>query len=43
MKVAEVAARLDYKDIGYFSRVFKKQYGVTPTEYRIPDDYTYQI
>jgi two-component system response regulator YesN len=43
MKVAEVASRLDYKDIGYFSRVFKKQYGVTPTEYRIPDDYTYQI
>ena len=43
MKVTEIAARLDYKDIGYFSRVFKKQYGVTPTEYRIPDDYTYQI
>jgi two-component system response regulator YesN len=43
MKVTEVAARLDYKDIGYFSRMFKKQYGVTPTEYRIPDDYTYQI
>lgn len=43
MKVSEIAARLDYKDIGYFSRVFKKQYGVTPTEYRIPDDYTYQI
>lgn len=43
MKITEIAVRLDYKDIGYFSRVFKKQYGVTPTEYRIPDDYTYQI
>ncbi|MGN0182206.1 MAG: DNA-binding response regulator [Candidatus Ornithomonoglobus sp.] len=43
LKVTEIAARLDYKDIGYFSRVFKRQYGVTPTEYRIPDDYTYQI
>ena len=43
MKVTEIAARLDYKDIGYFSRVFKKQYGVTPTEYKIPDDYNYQI
>lgn len=43
MRVTEIAERLDYKDIGYFSRMFKKQYGVTPTEYRIPDDYTYQI
>ncbi len=43
MKVTEIASRLDYKDIGYFSRMFKKQYGVTPTEYKIPDGYTYQI
>lgn len=43
MKVTEIAERLDYKDVGYFSRMFKKQYGVTPTEYRIPDGYTYQI
>ncbi|MCH5212610.1 MAG: PLP-dependent transferase [Oscillospiraceae bacterium] len=43
IKVTEIATRLDYKDIGYFSRLFKRQYGVTPTELRIPDDYTYQI
>ena len=43
MKVVEIAERLDYKDVGYFSKMFKKKYGVTPSEYRIPDDYTYQI
>lgn len=43
LKISDIASRLDYKDIGYFSRMFKKQYGITPTEYRIPDDYTYQI
>ena len=43
MKVTEIAERLDYKDIGYFSRLFKRQYGVTPTEFRMPDGYTYQI
>ena len=43
MKITEIAERLDYKDIGYFSRVFKRQYSVTPTEYRIPDNYNYEI
>lgn len=43
MKIIDVAARLDYKDIGYFSRLFKKQYGITPSVYRIPDNYNYQI
>ncbi len=43
MKIIDVATRLDYKDIGYFSRLFKKQYGITPSVYRIPDNYNYQI
>lgn len=43
MKIIDVASRLDYKDIGYFSRLFKKQYGITPSVYRIPDNYNYEI
>lgn len=43
MKVIEIAKRLDYKDIGYFSKQFKKIFGLTPSEYRIPDDYVFQI
>lgn len=43
LKIADISARLDYKDIGYFSRVFKKKYGMTPSEYKMPDDYTFQI
>lgn len=43
MKIIDIAIRLDYKDIGYFSRLFKKQYGITPSVYRIPDSYNYQI
>ncbi len=43
MKIFEIADRLDYKDIGYFSRQFKKIYGITPSEYRIPDNYEFEI
>lgn len=43
MKIIEVADRLYYKDIGYFSRLFKKQYGITPSEYRIPENYSFEI
>ncbi len=43
LKVTDIAERLDYKDIGYFSRLFKKKYGVTPSDYRVPDSYNYQI
>ena len=43
MKISDIAQRLDYKDIGYFSRVFKKYYGVTPTMYKIPEGFMYQI
>jgi len=43
MKIAEIALRLYYKDIGYFSRLFKKQYNLTPSEYRVPESYTFEI
>ena len=40
MKITEIALRLDYKDVGYFSQLFKKQYGIVPSQYRLPDNYT---
>ena len=43
MKITEIALRLDYKDVGYFSQLFKKQYGIVPSQYRLPDNYNYQI
>lgn len=43
MRILDIAERLDYKDFGYFSKIFKKEYGMNPSEYRQPDDYDYQI
>jgi two-component system response regulator YesN len=43
MKIIEVAARLDYKDMGYFCKLFKARYNLTPSDFRLPDDYDYQI
>ena len=43
MKIVEIAERLDYKDMGYFSRQFKKLFGITPSGYRIPDNYEFMI
>ena len=43
LKVTEISSRLDYRDNGYFSRLFKKQYGMTPSEYRIPNNYDFNI
>lgn len=43
MKIIDIAARLDYKDTGYFSRLFKAKFNATPSEYRLPDNYNYQI
>lgn len=33
-RVSEIAAELGFNSDGYFVRVFKKTYGMTPTEYR---------
>lgn len=39
LKIGEIAKRLGYKDIGYFVRLFKQKYGVTPSECRLSDTY----
>lgn len=33
-KVYEIADKLGYKDVGYFTKIFKRHFGVSPTEYR---------
>lgn len=33
-KVYQVASQLGYQDVKYFNRVFKKEFGLTPEEYR---------
>lgn len=33
-KVYEIANKLNYRDVNYFSRTFKKIFGVSPSEYR---------
>lgn len=43
LKIIEIASRLYYKDMGYFARLFKHQYNLTPSEYRIPETYTFEI
>ncbi|MBQ9674214.1 MAG: helix-turn-helix domain-containing protein [Ruminococcus sp.] len=43
MKVNEIAKRMDYKDVAYFSKQFKKNFSITPSEYRLPDDYHFEI
>ncbi|WP_418669674.1 helix-turn-helix domain-containing protein [Alistipes finegoldii] len=32
--MAEVAARVGMVDVAYFSRLFKKKYGLSPLRYR---------
>lgn len=41
--ITEIAKRLDYKDNGYFSKLFSQKYGMTPSSYRIPPNYDFQI
>ncbi|MCD7855398.1 MAG: helix-turn-helix domain-containing protein [Clostridiales bacterium] len=43
LKITDISERLGYKDMGYFSRLFKKEYEVPPSEYRMFGDYSYVI
>lgn len=43
LEIKEIADRLYYKDISYFSKLFKKKYGIVPSMFRIPADYNFQI
>lgn len=43
MKIIDIVGVLDYKDMGYFLKRFKAKYGVTPSQYRIPETYEFQI
>lgn len=43
MKIIDIANLLDYKDMGYFLKRFKAKYGMTPSQYRIPESYEFQI
>lgn len=35
LQILQIAYYIGYNDLSYFSRVFKKQTGMTPTEYKI--------
>lgn len=34
LKIADIAERIGYQDMRHFTQVFRKKYGVTPSEYR---------
>jgi YesN/AraC family two-component response regulator len=40
LRISDIARRLGYSDLAYFSTVFKKTTGFTPTEFRKARDYT---
>lgn len=42
-KVVDIATGLDYHDMGHFLKRFRARYGMTPSQYRIPESYNYMI
>ena len=43
LRINEIADRMGYRDVAYFSKMFKKLFGVTPTEFKLPDNYIFEI
>ncbi|MCD7904356.1 MAG: helix-turn-helix transcriptional regulator [Clostridiales bacterium] len=43
IKVTDISERLGYKDMGYFSRLFKKEFELPPSEFRMCGSYSYEI
>ncbi|MFC0211699.1 response regulator [Paenibacillus chartarius] len=40
LKLADIAERIGYADMKHFTQVFRRKYGVTPTEYRLQQEHT---
>lgn len=38
LSIQEIGGRVGYQDTGYFSRIFKKQVGCSPSEYQLHED-----
>ena len=36
--IYEIAAKCGFSDQGYFSKVFQKEFGITPSAYRLSDN-----
>ena len=41
--ITDITKRLNYKDKSYFSKLFRSRYGITPSEFRMPPAYDFQI
>ncbi|SET28119.1 response regulator [Paenibacillus sp. NFR01] len=43
LKLAEIAERVGYQDMRHFTQMFRKKFGLTPTEYRQQEDMNIQM